>query len=252
MKDFGDLLAQQVDLRIHPAMLTAAALTALPKSERDDNMVVACRKTGGAFLVMWKADSITTADASTVYVPDDIAASPAYIGDPTTAPGRYHVLGTTGSALLASDARVAPNPTTAGKMLYDTGTAYAETAAGTAHQVLHGAAGSPTWGAVDLPTEVSGLLPGTNIDPSANSFAQVVQDAGTMTAGTVTYTAGSGVTIRAGAKILVTRNSPDTTAGHWGKLSIGTVTPGGVGVGSVVINSSNASDTSSVSLLILG
>lgn len=88
--------------------------------------------------------------------------------------------------------------------------------------------------------------------PTYNGGVQVIQDAGTMTAGTVTYTAGTGVTIRSTAKILVTRNNPDATAAHWGKLSVGTITPGGVGVGSVVINSSNAADASSVSLTIFG
>lgn len=61
-----------------------------------------------------------------------------------------------------NDTRLAPAPTAAGKILYDTGSAYAETAAGTTSQVLHGAPGSPTWAAVALATEVSGTLPIAN------------------------------------------------------------------------------------------
>jgi hypothetical protein len=60
------------------------------------------------------------------------------------------------------------------------------------------------------------------------------------------------VTIRSTAKVVAIRNQPDAIAAHWGKLSVGTVTPGGNGVGSVVVNSSNASDTSSVTLVIFG
>lgn len=55
-----------------------------------------------------------------------------------------------------------PVPSGAGKMLYDTGTTYAATAVGTTTQVLHGATGAPTWSAVVLTTDVSGLLPLAN------------------------------------------------------------------------------------------
>jgi hypothetical protein len=55
--------------------------------------------------------------------------------------------------------------TTAGKIYFDTGTTVGETAAGTAHQVLHGAAGAPTWSAVDLTADVSNQLPMANIAP---------------------------------------------------------------------------------------
>jgi|HubBroStandDraft_3_1064219.scaffolds.fasta_scaffold00080_14 hypothetical protein len=143
-----------------------------------------------------------------------------------------------------------PTPTAAGKLLYDTGTAYAETAAGSTQQVLHGAAGAPTWGAVDLTADVTGLLPGANISPAANSNVQVVQDAGTMSAGSLVV--NTGITVTATSKFLVTRNDPDVVAAHWGKLSAGSPVVGGPGTGSVTISSANAADTSSVSLTIFG
>lgn len=162
-------------------------------------------------------------------------------------------LGTTAltfSAFATATGGVLPNPTGAGKLAYDTGAAWAETAAGTTHQLLHGAVGAPTWGAVDLATEVSGLLPDANISPAANGFIQVIPDAGTMVAGSLVVS--SGITVRAGSKFLAIRNLPDVVAAHWGKLSTGSAVVGGPGVGSITITSSNALDTSSITLLIFG
>jgi hypothetical protein len=96
----------------------------------------------------------------------------------------------------------------------------------------------------------TGVLPAANMDPAFNADIQVVQDAGTMVAGSLVVS--SGITIRAGSKVLVTRNNPDATAAHWGKLSSGTLVVGGPGVGSVTVTSSNVADTSSVSLTIFG
>jgi hypothetical protein len=154
------------------------------------------------------------------------------------------------AAAATLSAQGSPAPTAAGKLLYDTGAAYAETAAGTVHQVLHGAAGAPTWSAVDLTADVTGLLPDANVNPANNGGVQVVQDAGTMVAGSLVVS--SGITVRAGSKFLPVRNNPDATAAHWGKLSTGSAVVGGPGTGSITVSSSNAADTSSVSLVIFG
>jgi len=76
---------------------------------------------------------------------------------------------TTGSVTLAGTLAIANGGTngtsvpTAGAIPYGTGTAYAFSAAGTSGQVLTSAgAGTPTWGAVSLTTQVSGILPVAN------------------------------------------------------------------------------------------
>jgi hypothetical protein len=96
----------------------------------------------------------------------------------------------------------------------------------------------------------SGVLPAANMDPLFNANVQVVQDAGALVAGTVTLS--SGITVTATSKFMVFRNKPDTTPGHWGKLSTASPVVGGPGTGAITINSDNAADTSGVSLLIFG
>ncbi len=91
----------------------------------------------------------------------------------------------TGTAVVTADTRLAPGPTTAGKMVYDTGAAYAETGAGTSSQVLHGAAGAPTWAAVALASEVSGVLPIANGGTNAATVAANLAFAGPTSGGAV-------------------------------------------------------------------
>ena len=155
-------------------------------------------------------------------------------------------------AVGTNDARVPPTPTTAGKLVYDTGAAYAETGVGTAHQVLHGAAGAPTWSAVDLASaDVTGVLPAANVDPlEVPSNVQIVADAATLVAGTATV--NTGITVKAGSKFLAIRNKPDATAAHWGKLSTTGAVVGAPSTGAITINSDNVADTSSVTLVIFG
>ena len=72
--------------------------------------------------------------------------------------------------LDTTSTKLNPTPTAVGKLIYDTGSAYAETAAGTSTQVLHGsAAGSPTWSAVSLTADVTGTLPIGNIPTGTSS-----------------------------------------------------------------------------------
>ena len=69
---------------------------------------------------------------------------------------------TAGTAAQGNDARLNPTPTTAGKIPYDTGSGYSETAsAGSSTQVLHGGS-TPAYGAVSLTADVSGTLPVAN------------------------------------------------------------------------------------------
>lgn len=52
-----------------------------------------------------------------------------------------------GTATQGNDTRLPPSPSGAGKLIYDTGSAYAANAVGTSGQILvSGGAGSPTWG----------------------------------------------------------------------------------------------------------
>jgi len=87
----------------------------------------------------------------------------------------------TGTATL-SVTEPLPTHTAVGKLVYDTGSAYAETAAGTATQVLHGGgAGAPTWSGVSLSADVTGTLPigsggsgATNAAAARSNFGLVI------------------------------------------------------------------------------
>lgn len=94
-----------------------------------------------------------------------------------TSVAAQHALPSGTADLVANDStKLPPAPSGAGKVLYDTGAAWAATAAGTTTQVLHGAAGSPTWGAVALASEVSGTLPAANGGTGATSLSSTYFD----------------------------------------------------------------------------
>ena len=103
-----------------------------------------------------------------------------------------------GTATQGNDTRLPPAPSGAGKLAYDTGAAYAATAAGTTTQVLHGAAGAPTWAAVSLTADVTGTLPlangGTNAT-TANGALVSFNIATAGTSGTVTTTDATETTL---------------------------------------------------------
>lgn len=71
--------------------------------------------------------------------------------------------------------------------------------------------------------------------------ADVTLVGGTATENTLVYTASS--------RVIPIRN---TAAGTPGDLSAGTITPGGSGVGSAVIDSASGTDTSTVTVLVIG
>lgn len=63
-----------------------------------------------------------------------------------------------GTATEGSDTRLPPAPGAAGQVLYSNGSSWSALAPGTSAQVLHGGP-TPSWGAVNLGTDVSGVLP---------------------------------------------------------------------------------------------
>ena len=67
----------------------------------------------------------------------------------------------TSSLDAATQNRLNPTPSTAGRIAYDTGTGYSSATAGTATQVLHGGT-APSFSAVALATDVSGTLAAAN------------------------------------------------------------------------------------------
>lgn len=91
---------------------------------------------------------------------------------------------TSTTSTVGNDSRLAPTPTENGKLIYDTGSAYAETGVGTTHQLLHGATGSPTWGAVDLSSEVTGTLPASSV----GAYGSAISAPGITSASGVTST----------------------------------------------------------------
>lgn len=89
-KQFGDLLAQEIADWIHEPVASTTALTAIPLDDRPDKMIVAVAATVPS-VAIYKIGS-TAAASATVFVPDDIAASAAYLAVPSSAPGRWHVM----------------------------------------------------------------------------------------------------------------------------------------------------------------
>lgn len=86
----------------------------------------------------WTNRSVVAGTGSTVTNGDGVSGNPAVNVTYGTA---------SNTATQGNDSRLPPTPTAAGKILYDTGSAYAESAAGTSGQVLvSGGAGAPTWG----------------------------------------------------------------------------------------------------------
>ncbi len=78
---------------------------------------------------------------------------------------------------------------------------------------------------------------------------QLVQNLA-LVAGTVTR--NTTITVTDDSVIVPIRNNPDPVATNWGALSISARTSGAPGVGSVTVSSSDAGDTSSVDILIIG
>lgn len=87
---------------------------------------------------------------------------------------------------------------TIGGLLFFSGlSAFASTAAGTTHQVLHGGgAGSPTWAPVDILNDTTGILPvlrgGTGVTTSTGSGSNVLNNAPTILNPTLSNTLTSG------------------------------------------------------------
>ena len=138
----------------------------------------------------------------------------------------YLPTGATGSTVpLGNDVRFNAAPSTAGGLPYDTGSAWAETAAGTVHQLLHGASGAPTWSAVALTSEVSGVLPvangGTNSSTSLNnnrlmcSSGGAIVECSALTNGQIyigsTGNAPQAATLTAGTNVTITNTAGGIT-----------------------------------------
>lgn len=87
-----------------------------------------------------------------------------------TSSAAQHVLPSGTADLIAADnARLPPTPTTVGKIPYDTGTGYSETATGgSSTTVLHGGA-TPAYAVVSLTADVSGTLPIGNLPTGTSS-----------------------------------------------------------------------------------
>jgi hypothetical protein len=80
--------------------------------------------------------------------------------------------------VYTSDTRLPPSPGTNGALVFDTGTNYSKTMGGGVNQLLHGAVGSPTWGPVDLTSEVTGVLPVVSGGTGASSASSARSNLG--------------------------------------------------------------------------
>jgi hypothetical protein len=79
------------------------ALTAIPSVRIAPGAVIAVKDVHAA--AVYDEASTTAAASGRVYVPDDVAATAAYISDPATAPGRWHVIASD-AILTTTDAAV--------------------------------------------------------------------------------------------------------------------------------------------------
>ena len=152
------------------------------------------------------------------------------LGGSTSLAVAYGTTSTT--ATVGNDSRLAPAPTAAGKVVYDTGTTYAESAAGSATQVLHGAAGAPTWGAVTLTTDVTGTLPVGNGGTGLGSYTtgQLLYASGASTIAGLADVATGSVLASGGVGVAPSYIAPagDVT-GAIGSLTVGKIQGRAVG-----------------------
>lgn len=158
---------------------------------------------------------LLTASGSTTDGSNLTSLNASNITSGTLGIGRIPTGSSSSTVTVGNDTRLNPAPSGAGKLIYDTGSAYAETAAGTSTQVLHGAAGSPTWGAVSLTADVTGTLPigniptgtssstvtignDTRLSPAPSGAGKMIYDTGTaysaLTAGTTSQVLIGGTT----------------------------------------------------------
>ncbi len=86
-KQYGDILAQELADQIHEPVASTTELTAIPADQLVDKMVCAVSASSPK-LAVYRSGS-TAVVSSTVFVPDHIAASAAYISSPSSAPGRW-------------------------------------------------------------------------------------------------------------------------------------------------------------------
>jgi hypothetical protein len=123
---------------------------------------------GGTGQASYAIGDLLYADTTTTLAKlSDVATGNALIsGGISTAPawGKINLTTHVSSRLpIANGGTNGTSVPTAGAVPYGTGTAYAFSAAGVSGQVLTSAgAGTPTWGAVSLTTQVSGILPVAN------------------------------------------------------------------------------------------
>ncbi len=100
----GEIRANDAQTRILEKVETAALLEAIPSRRIAPGVAIVVKDLRA--VAVYDNESTETAAAGRILVPDDIEASAAYIADPSTAPGRWHVVAS--EAILATtDAAIA-------------------------------------------------------------------------------------------------------------------------------------------------
>lgn len=136
------------------------------------------------------------------------------LGGSTSLAVSYGTTSTT--ATVGNDTRLNPAPSTAGKIPYDTGSGYSETATGgSTTTVLHGGT-TPAYAAVSLTTDVSGTLPVGNLPTGTSSSTVAIGNDARFNptpaaAGKVPYDNGSGYSAAAAgttSQVLVGGTAP--------------------------------------------
>lgn len=158
-----------------------------------------------------------TPSAGGITIAADSAASVSSVD--TTVSGLSFTNGGVGATTLEGTVGAASGGTgltsyTAGDILYASGaTTLSKLAAGTSTQVLKGGT-TPSWGAVDLTSDVTGVLPATNGGTGVDNGSNTITLAGNLTTSganslTLTTTGATNVTFPTSGTLLSTANIAD-------------------------------------------
>jgi hypothetical protein len=166
-------------------------------------------------------DPITIGTTALVFgqLPDQTVAGTGLARSGNTLSVTYGT--TSGTSTQGNDSRLAPAPSVAGRILYDTGSAWAALAAGTSGQVLtSGGAAAPSWAAVSS----NGARPATASGTS--HWWKLDESSGTTFADSIGSAHITSATIALLSRTAMFRGLPNISLGNSGSAGSGTIAVG--------------------------